>query len=776
MDASHARVAPTRLPVLAAATLAGCSGVQVLEHLPAPRWFVLAATITALGAFRWRWLLPLTLLLLGAAWADMQGAAAMAARLPAALAGQDIEITGEVVGLPEHRSEADSFRFRVERARRGPQHLALHGMIRLAWYGAARPPPPCSHWQLRVRLRRPRGLSDPGVFDAERYALQQRQIAVGYVRGEGPNRRQDMTSHVCLDALRAHISRAIRAAVTRQDMAHLLAALAVGDKRGLSQAQRQRAQATGVSHLLAISGFHIGVAALAGVWLVRLLWGCWPGVGLRVPRPVAEACAGLASALLYASLAGWSLPTQRALVMIAVAAAARCGRRHTATTHALAAALLAVLAFDPLAVLSVGFWLSFGGVAFMLCCLSRPGRGWRARLLALGHAQWVMTLALLPMSVMFFGQASLIGPLANVFAVPGVSLVVVPLTLLGVALSACWPGAAAGLWSLAAYAMQWLWAWLGVLSQLPLARIYLPLAPVWALPLAMLGARWCLMPRGTPLRALSLCLFLPLLWPGTARPAPGGFSLWLLDVGQGLSVVVRTHTHALVYDTGARYPSGYSLGERVVVPVLHALGIRHLDRMIISHGDNDHAGGAPAVHRMFPAAGVLAGEPARLPMPSLPCHAGQRWTWDGVDFRMLSPPVRQTGTGHDNDRSCVLLIRAQHGQALLTGDISARIEPGVADRVPHDRPLLLLVPHHGSKTSSSRYFLDTLRPSLALVSAGWHNRYGHPAGSVVARYRTRGIRFLNTARQGAMCWRSPAAGAARLAVRWRPAHPAYWRE
>ena len=308
----------------------------------------------------------------------------------------------------------------------------------------------------------------------------------------------------------------------------------------------------------------------------------------------------------------------------------------------------------------------------------------------------------------------------------------------------------------------------------PGANWYLPSMQYSALLLALVGALWLFMPRGVPLRWLGTLLFLPLLYPPRTLPGEGAFQASVLDVGQGLSVLVRTHNHALVYDAGARYPSGFDLGEAVVLPALHAQGIRHLDMLMISHGDNDHAGGARAVAAAFPQAVRYAGEPARMRVPMKQCTAGQTWHWDGVTFRVLSP-VRG-GIAHDNDNSCVLLVEGRGGRLLLTGDISSSVEPEVVAQLGAGRAPILLVPHHGSKTSSSDAFIRAVQPPLAVVSAGWHNRFGHPKPEVVKRYAEAGVPLFNTAIQGAIRLDFPAVGPPQRQPGWRLQHRRYWRE
>jgi competence protein ComEC len=383
-------------------------------------------------------------------------------------------------------------------------------------------------------------------------------------------------------------------------------------------------------------------------------------------------------------------------------------------------------------------------------------------------------VALLPLTLWFFGQASLVGALSNLIAVPVVSFVIVPCALLGMLLlGLCPPLAAPVLWLAAriAHAQWWL---LEQMATWPGAHWYLPAVQPHALLLAVLGALWLFLPRGVPLRGFGLLLFLPLLWPPLPRPAEGAFQAWVLDVGQGLSVLLRTRDHLLVYDAGARYPSGFDLGEAVVLPSIHALGISRLDMLMISHGDNDHAGGAEVVADAFPGVQRYAGEPSRMRVPMQQCVAGQAWQWDGVRFRVLSP-ARGAGD-RDNDSSCVLLVEGRGGRLLLTGDISAKMEPQVAAALGPGPPPVMLVPHHGSKTSSSAAFIVAVRPRLAVVSAGWRNRFGHPKPEVLARYAEAQVPVFDTARQGAIPLDFPADAPPRREPGWRQRQARYWRE
>ncbi len=761
----------------ALSVLIGVLAVHALPALPPRSLDALLALAGLLAVLRPRTRL-LGCALLGFAWCALRADLAFDARLPRELEGRDFEVIGVVDDLPLPRRDALRFVLRIESARLDGNAVPLRGHVRLSWYGAAPAHfDACDRWQLRLRLKRPRGLLNLGGTDSERQALERGIVAVGYVREADTNQRLG-EQHLCVDRLRAEISTGIAARIADPHDAALMRALAVGDTRGLDRNDWDTARATGVSHLLSISGFHVGVAALSGAALMRLLWWLWPALGLRLALPLAQAPAALATAMLYGLLAGASLPTVRTLVMIAVVVLARLGRRGGDGLQSLSIAALAVLVFDPLATLSAGFWLSFVGVALLMLYLARA-RGVRGFLRELGIGQLVMTVALLPLGVWFFGQASLVGALANLVAVPLVSFVIVPLGLAAILALLLAPLLATPLLFAAGWLVHALWWLLQHMAGWPGAHWYLPDAAPWAPLLAMAGALWMLLPRGVPLRALGALLFLPLLWPDRPAPVPGAFEATVIDVGQGLSVFVRTRGHALLFDAGARYPSEFDLGEAAVLPTLRALGIRRLDVLMISHGDNDHAGGAGAVAAAYPLARRHAGEPLRMALPAAQCRRGQRWIWDGVAFSVLHPSpqaIDDRSMAPDNDRSCVLLVEGRAGRLLLSGDISRRVEAEIAAQVEPGPPLVLVVPHHGSNTSSSADFLRALRPQLALVSAGWRSRFGHPHPQVVARYAAARIPLRNTADAGALRVVFAPDAPPQLAPGERQRQQRHWRE
>ncbi len=707
-------------------------------------------------------------------WTALRADVALQSRLPHALEGRDLVVTGSIEDLPQAQDESSRFDLDVDSARIDGSPVHLNGVLRLSWYAARNGAPPrltpCSRWRLLVRLKRPRSLMNPGGFDFERSALQQRIVATGYVREDPAN--APFAQSRCVDALRARISQTIAARLPDDPhAAHLLRALSVGDQRALDESDWQVVRATGVAHLIAISGFHVGLAAMFGALLARALWWLFPSLALRMPRPIAEACFALPAAIAYGALAGFGLPTTRTLWMIGAVSLARIARRGDGLGEGLGLALCAILIVDPLSVLSAGFWLSFAGVALLAWTLARQ-EGWRGRLREIGLSPLLMALALLPLTVWFFGQASLVGPVANLIAVPFISFVLVPCTLLASALLLPLPSIGVPVLRLCAHLADAQWGLLTKLAAWPAAMHYFPAPSLLAFVLACLGAVWLLAPRGIPARLLGALMLLPLLWPCLELPQQGAFEAMVIDVGQGLSVLVRTRNHALLFDAGARYPSGFDLGETAVVPALHAIGVNKLDMLIISHGDNDHAGGARAVSSAFPDAFALGGEPGRGDVPLEQCIAGQHWQWNGVTFRILSP--QRAGSG--NDAGCVLLVTSESGRLLMPADTTSRIEPSIANAVSAGAPLVLIAPHHGSKTSSSKEYLRALHPQLAVASAGYRNRFGHPAPLVVARYRALGIPLLATFDTGAVRIAFARGASPQLVSEERIEQARYWRE
>lgn len=499
--------------------------------------------------------------------------------------------------------------------------------------------------------------------------------------------------------------------------------------------------------------------------MVRALWRRSPRLSLAVPAQSAALVSGVLLATAYALFSGWGVPAQRTVTMLAIVGLLQLSGRRWPWPQVWLLACGSVVLLDPWALAQAGFWLSFVavGVLFATNPIAAEASDTSAtgRFYALVREQWVVTLALTPLGLLLFGQVSLVGFVANLVAIPWVTLVVTPLALGGV----LW----APLWSAAALSLQPFTAWLQWLAQWPWAAVFLPAAPLWAGVAAVAGGALLAMRLPWRLRLLALPLLLPVLWWQPARPAAGQFELLAADIGQGNAVLVRTTTHTLLYDAGPRFSRESDAGHRVLVPLLRSLG-EQVDVLMLSHRDADHTGGAAAVLAQQPRAeltGSIEAEHALQRLrPSRPCLAGQRWEWDGVAFEVLHPLPGDDAPGaakapRPNALSCVLRISAagtEGASALLVGDIEAPQEQALMARGAPVRADVLLVPHHGSKTSSSAAFLEAVQPRTALVQAGYRNRFGHPAPDALQRYRARQIAVVESSRCGAARWSSLQPG------------------
>jgi competence protein ComEC len=726
---------------VAIAFLLGHCAIHLLARLPSPAWAIVLAGALALAAARRQALVVSLLLGIGSAWAH--AAVRLAGDLPTALEGREFVIRGHVVSIPQDIAGDTQFLFGVDAATSGvPQR------IRLTWYRAAMQPRAGEPWQLVVRLKRRNGLANPGGFDLEGYLFRESIGAVGYVRTDARNRRMTAETPCCLVLrARAAIAGRMTDAVGHHRMLGVLQGLAVGDAQRVPADQWRVFAATGTTHLMAISGLHITMIAALAAWLggavVR-----WPGAQRRGWNAMhGQVIAGTAAAIVYSAIAGMSLPTQRTLIMLCIWFAARRSRRVVASGHALGLALVAVLVADPFAPLAVGAWLSFGAVAVILLAVS--GRIRRDGVLAnFTRVQLAVTVGLLPLLLLAFGGVSLVSPIANALAVPLFTLLVVPTVLLGALAALVHPALGALLLAVPASVLDWLWPAFEWMTNQSLAFAYLPAPTLLQTAGLAVGALLLLLPGIRATRMLGVLLCLPAVLHRPATPRNGDFDLAVLDVGQGLSVVVRTRSHVLLYDAGPALRSGRDAGVLAVLPYLRQSGVRSLDVVMVSHADLDHRGGLASVMAGLDTRLVIAGPTMRRYMRRmLTCRAGLAWTWDDVTFDVLHP-ADANATG-DNSTSCVLRIQGRAASGLLTGDIEAEAEADLLARglAPAD---VVVVPHHGSRTSSSEPFVSALRPQFALISAGYRNRWGFPRAEILARWQAVGARTLTTADDGAI--------------------------
>lgn len=749
-------------------------GVCCLTRLPElpSLWFLVLLPVAIICAQRWRWLRWGCWFLSGSLWALLRADISMLHRLDPSLEGRVLQATGEIASLPSAREDAVRFDFNIAELRdTAGGALPSPGKVRLSWYRAAPELIPGDVWQLTVKLKRPAGFMNPGGFDYEGWLFQQGIHAVGYVNEHDARALPERVDRWNIDRYRYAIRECLNAMIGTERLGALIPALAVGDTSTMTRAQWRILNRSGTTHLLAISGLHIAFFAGLCFLFVQRLWPVSAAACRVMAAPRAAAIAAVVGAIAYSALAGFSVPTQRSMVMIATWMSAQALYWQSGMSHVLALALMAVLLFDPFSVLAPGFWLSFLAVAVIAWGLgNRVGEaGWWWRW---GQVQVAVTIGLSPILVVWFQQVPLLGMIANLAAVPWVTFLTVPLILAGTAMLRVWAYAGELLLRLALWSLDLLWPLLQMTGESRFSVLPLPAPTIPALALAMIGAAILLLPRGVPGRWLGVFWMLPLLFPAGSAPVPGEFRLALLDVGQGLSAVVQTHDHVLVYDTGPRFGTEFNAGGAVVVPYLRHLGIRTIDALILSHGDNDHIGGLADVLDGVEVIRMLSGVPEAVPAKGVEqCRAGMSWTWDGVVFTILHPPSDRTLPG--NNRSCVLRVSASGRAALLTGDIERDAELALVDHASTGlRSSVLVAPHHGSRTSSSPAFIDAVRPDVVLFPAGYRNRFGFPKQDIIARYQQHGARVLDTGRSGAIDVHFDRAA---VSIRtWRRDHRRFW--
>ncbi len=766
---------------LGMAWLAGvCLAFLVLPPPPDSTLFagLLAAAALCLWAMRAR---LVGVVLLGAAVALVLAETRLQHRMPDSAGRVDRIVTGVIDDFPSAGDGTCRFRIRAgDIAGRGPRPER----ILVTWYECHEPPRAGETWRFKLRLRAPRGLFNPGGFDFEQWAFRQNLSATGYVRDElAPQRLAGCDAGPRLLCARAGLVERLRAWLDGNPGLPYVIALTTGARHLLADGDWEALRRTGTAHLFAISGLHVGVVA----WFAWLVGSGLGRIAQRFSGRVSarHAASGISflAALSYAALAGFAVSTLRSLAMITAVLVFAQVRRHGGFGAALGAALLVVLVPDPFAVLSPGFWLSFGAVALLALSVpglrepaSGPGRrgtstaSFRVRRLAV--AQWRISLGLAPLVLVFFGEVSVIGAAVNLIAIPLFSLLIVPGLLAALLLTVVWPAGGVFLLHNGAGLLAAVMSMLSQFAVLDMAA--------WAPPdfgflpaiLAVAGVIWLLAPRPAPARWAAPLLLVPALLGLDRSPDQNEFAVTVLDVGQGLAVLVQAPEYNLLYDAGPRYSSS-DAGDSVVLPAIRSLGVRRLHALVVSHGDNDHAGGAASVLGAHPEAELIAPalyglEPERYRR----CVTGEQWAAGRVRFRALNP---EPGAGsRGNDDSCVLVVEAPGVRVLLPGDLESSGESRLAGRALDGPFDLVLSPHHGSASSSSRRFVRAVRPRLVAHSTGFFNRWGFPRDTVVARWARQGARQWDTGASGALRFESIGGRPLELATEWRRDRARLW--
>lgn len=733
-------------------SLAFLLGILLLQHfssLPDKKWLYLILPISLIAGFS-RHLRLFCACGLGFAWCLWYAHAQLSWTIPDKIEGKTIAITGQITSIPDTTPHRTAFLFAIKKYQTENTTHPAHGFLRLSWQEPLQALHVGDEWQLNVRLKKIHGTLNPGGFDYEAWAVQEGIVANGYVVNKG--KQQLLSSHWYhhpLDRAREYLKEKIAANLPVSKTSQWIPAFVIGLRNGISQEDWEVLRNTGTNHLMAIAGLHIGFMSGFAFMLAAWLWRRIPRLTLRFPAQHAGAIAALSMALTYSALAGFSIPTQRACIMLSVFLWVLLLRRKIAAWHAWSAAMLVVLLLNPLSVLTESFWLSFGAVAFIIYGVSGrlapTGLWWKW-----GRIQWVIAVGLIPFSIWLFQQCSIVSFPANSIAIPCVGILIVPLCLLGsfcLLFSAKLGGL---LLMLADKILGVLWIVLTWFSQMTWASWYQVLPNYWILLAACVGIILLLLPIGFPGRYLGFIWLLPLFFYQPAAPKPGEVWLTLLDVGQGLSAVIQTQKHIVVFDTGPKLSPNFDMGESVVVPFLRSLGVKTVDMLIVSHGDNDHIGGAAAIMHRLNVKTIKTSVPDKLPsVRTSYCLQGQRWQWDQVEFEFLYPANNTLNL--NNDSSCVLRVSLGDKHILLTGDIEKFAENFLINDLHADvSTTILIAPHHGSKTSAEDAFVQAVHPEWVLFPIGYRNRYHFPHASVIAKYDLLGARKADTSSAGAI--------------------------
>ncbi|MEE9344388.1 MAG: DNA internalization-related competence protein ComEC/Rec2 [Methylococcales bacterium] len=729
----------------------GVASFQLMQTLPQLGWLALIICIVAICLLR-KCFYPV-FFIAGWCWAWGFAAWALSTRLPAELEGKTLTVSASIITIPQCSRNICRFNALIKSAETPgiapAEKKPVSRQVKLSWYYPSQPIKAGQRWLLKIRLKRPHGMLNPGGFDYEQWLFSKRIDATGYVRCKQDCERlsDNLTFGAWLQRQRQSLSLQLQQTLEKSPVSGLITGMTVGIRDDINPQQWQVLRNTGTAHLMAISGLHVGLVAGLAFWLLKRFT-AWIGVKRCSPQQVA-AIGAMACALGYALLAGLSVPTQRALIMLSIIFGGVLLQASIRAFHLLALTAVVVVVVNPLAVLSAGFWLSFGAV--MVITLLLLGRhqtlGYWQATWAIG---WRVALGLSPLLLLFFGSVSVLAPIANLIAVPVVSVVVVPASLLGVVLSCVSESLAAVAFGLASSVLSAVMWYLEQLSALSFSTLSTPRPEIWAVAASIAGVLLLLSPKGIRGRWLGIIMLLPAVFPRIADVAHGTARITVLDVGQGLSSVIETAHHTLVFDTGIRLSPKFDMGSSVLVPYLRSRAIKQIDILVLSHTDADHIGGAQSLLTALPVIRELSSYPQQVPGQSVEfCEPGKQWQWDGVKFIVLAP--LSPYFNNENNNSCVIQVIAGNHRLLLTGDIESTAETRLVDE--YGKLLashVLVAPHHGSKTSSSSSFLDAVQPDLVLIAAGYRNQYGFPHQSVIKRYQLKNILALTTSDSGAI--------------------------
>jgi competence protein ComEC len=733
--------------------------------------------------FSSNWILFFVACCLGFSWALIIAHQRLAQQLPKILEGRTLIAKGRILTIPENHSRSVRFDFLIQNLETSvPIRYPISVRIKGYFYKNSSAKSILTEfkkgdiWQLTLRLRRPRAFWNPGSFDYQAELFQQNICATGYLLEKFPlHLIQRANAYYSIDNLRQKITENVKKALQGYPLLGLISALTTGIRYEITDKQWQVMRGTGTNHLFAISGLHLAFIAGIIYWIVRFIFCRIPYATLYIPAPKIASALTLLSGIFYSALAGFAIPTQRALLMLSVFSLATIKRCYLTSWHSFHLALLIILIIEPFAVLSASFWLSFTAVILIFYAISnriKSLKNWRAGC----RIQLTVSLGLIPLSLLFFHQISWISFAANLIAIPSIGFLILPLSLLGSLLSLVSPVLGNPILIFAEQLLELLWKLLNFFSEIHFAQYYAYLSSPWILVSSLIGILLLLAPRGIPARCFGFFWILPLFFGENQRPQYGDIWIHLLDVGQGLASVVRTQHHVLIYDTGPRLSPSFDAGKLVILPFLQTIGVQKVNLMVISHGDNDHSGGAMIILKQIQVDKVLSSIPKKfLPKIVSLCEEKTHWQWDGVRFEILYPPMNHHYLG--NNSSCVLKISNHSKSILLVGDIEKAAENYLVYAKQKDlRSTVLIVPHHGSKTSSSIEFLNYVQPVYALFPTGFHNRFKFPHKIVLNRYERLGSKIYNTATEGTITLKLKALTDAVQAETYYKKNHRFWQD
>jgi len=682
----------------------------------------------------------------GFCWVMLCAQIQLAHRLPKSMEGQTLSIVGKIVSLPKQKQDIIGFLFKTNYI----QGQAKQRLYKLNWYHTQQKISAGEIWHLWVRLKCPHSFMNPGGFDYESHLFVKGIDATGYVVNKSPNTLLASARYSQLfNRLRQFLQQKIQQSFANQSLIGFMSALIVGDRDKITQKQWKVLRHTGTNHLIAIAGLHIGLVAGFVFFLVSFLWRRISLLALRFSSQQAAAIFSLIAALFYSLLAGFSLQTQRAFIMLLFLLSAIVMKRRVMPWRSWCLALLIVLILNPLNVINVGFWMSFITVAAIIyCSVGRIGQNkiWHKY----GKMQLIIMVAVIPLSLLAFHEASFISIIANMIAVPWFAFIIMPLCFSGsIALCVNQHFGFIFLW-LALKNLQVLWMILQFLANLPHVIVHQSIPNAWLLGFMLIAVLLILAPRKFPVKYLTFIFLLPLLTYEFPHPQKKQIYFTLLDVGQGLASIVRTKKHILIYDTGPKFGEDFDAGQAIILPYLQFYGIKKIDLLMVSHGDNDHIGGAQSVLQNIRVNKILTSVPQKIGHHARYCYRGQQWNWDGVHFKVLSPLKGEKYTG--NNSSCVLRIDIGKQSALLTGDMQKPVEDRLLKTKNNLAVTVLVAPHHGSRTSSSLKFVQAAHPRFVLYPTGYRNRFRFPSVVVQRRYQSIGAQEYNTAYTGAIAF------------------------